>query len=74
MELNIGVRFFILMKNKRNIADKVLSEKNIKFSGKIVTKISPVKNYCTAENYHQKYLEKDFNYVNSFNSLDRKKS
>ena len=27
-------------------------------SGKIVTKISLVKNYCVAEEYHQRYLEK----------------
>ena len=33
-------------------------EENIKFSGKIVTKTSLVKNYCPAEEYHQKYLEK----------------
>ena len=29
-----------------------------KLSGKIVTKISLLKNYCPAEEYHQKYLEK----------------
>ena len=31
---------------------------NRKLSGKVVTKISAVKNYCPAEEYHQKYLEK----------------
>jgi peptide-methionine (S)-S-oxide reductase/peptide methionine sulfoxide reductase msrA/msrB len=25
----------------------------------VVTKISPVNNYCKAEEYHQKYLEKN---------------
>ena len=33
-------------------------DENIKFSGKIVTKTSLVKNYCPAEEYHQKYLQK----------------
>ena len=51
---------FYINEKQKNIAENVLNEKNIKFSGKIVTKISPVKNYCTAENYHQKYLEKRF--------------
>ena len=31
---------------------------NERLSGKVVTKISLLKNYCTAEEYHQKYLEK----------------
>ena len=31
---------------------------NKKLSGKVVTKISILKNYCIAEEYHQKYLEK----------------
>ena len=31
---------------------------NIKYSGKVVTKLSKLKNYCRAEDYHQKYLEK----------------
>ena len=31
---------------------------NKKLLGKVVTKISLLKNYCTAEEYHQKYLEK----------------
>ena len=45
------------MINKRNFG-KIIKEENIKLSGKIVTKISHVKNYCPAEEYHQKYLEK----------------
>ena len=32
---------------------------NQKLSGKVVTKISLLKNYCPAEEYHQKYLEKN---------------
>ena len=43
---------------QKNIAEKTLKQINNKFSGKIVTKISPIRNYCKAENYHQKYLEK----------------
>ena len=49
---------FYLNDQQKEIAEKVLQEENIKFSGKIVTKISLVKNYCPAEEYHQKYLEK----------------
>ena len=49
---------FYLNTNQKIIAEKVLNEENKKLSGKIVTKISLLKNYCPAEEYHQKYLEK----------------
>ena len=49
---------FYLNEQQKQIAEKITNEENIKISGKIVTKISLVKNYCTAEEYHQKYLEK----------------
>ena len=49
---------FYLNANQKIIAEKVLDEENKKLSGKIVTKISLLKNYCPAEEYHQKYLEK----------------
>ena len=49
---------FYLNEQQKQIAEKITNEENIKFSGKIVTKISLVKNYCPAEEYHQKYLEK----------------
>ena len=49
---------FYLNEQQKQIAEKITHEENIKFSGKIVTKISLVKNYCPAEEYHQKYLEK----------------
>ena len=49
---------FILNDNQRMIAEKVLNDINEKLSGKVVTKISLLKNYCPAEEYHQKYLEK----------------
>ena len=45
--------------NQKKIAIKVLEEFNKKLSGKIVTKISPITNYCKAEEYHQRYLEKN---------------
>mgnify|MGYP001348829230 CR=1 FL=1 len=32
---------------------------NKKFDGKIQTNISKIKNYCKAEEYHQKYIEKN---------------
>ena len=43
---------------QKQIAKKITNEENKKLSGKIVTEISMVKNYCPAEEYHQKYLEK----------------
>ena len=46
--------------SQKIIAENVLKKYNKKFNGKIVTKISEVKNYCKAEEYHQKYLEKKF--------------
>ena len=49
---------FYLNDQQKKIAEKITEEENNKFSGKIVTKISLVKNYCAAEEYHQKYLEK----------------
>ena len=49
---------FYLNEQQKQIAEKITNEENIKISGKIVTKISLVKNYCPAEEYHQKYLEK----------------
>ena len=58
MELNIEVKYFILTIAKKKIAEKVLDDTNERLSGKVVTKISLLKNYCPAEEYHQKYLEK----------------
>jgi len=49
---------FYLNDNQKIIADKVLKDINQSLSGKVVTKISILKNYCPAEEYHQKYLEK----------------
>ena len=49
---------FYLNNNQKEIAEKVLKEFNQKLSGKVVTKISLLKNYYPAEEYHQMYLEK----------------
>ena len=45
---------------QKKIAENILKKINAKYNGKIVTKISEIKNYCKAEDYHQKYLEKKF--------------
>ena len=49
---------FYLNSGQKEIAEKVLKEVNQKLSGKVITKISLLKNYCPAEEYHQRYLEK----------------
>ena len=40
-------------------ASEILNEFNKKLDGKIQTNISAIKNYCKAEEYHQKYIEKN---------------
>ena len=49
---------FYYNEEQKNIAKKILAKNNIRLKGEIVTKISEIKNYCKAEGYHQKYLEK----------------
>ena len=49
---------FYLNNDQKKIAEKIKEKNNKKFLAKIVTKLSLAKNYCTAEEYHQKYLEK----------------
>ena len=49
---------FYLNDNQKKIAEKILKDTNERLSGKVVTRISLIKNYCPAEEYHQKYLEK----------------
>ena len=62
---DIGTQYrseiFYLNENQKKIAEKILEKYNLKYKGKIVTKISQLKNYCKAEDYHQKYLEKNSN-------------
>ena len=50
---------FYLNNGQKKIAEKVLKEINIKLNNKVVTKISLLSNYSIAEEYHQKYLEKN---------------
>ena len=60
--LDFGTQYrseiFYLNNNQKEIAEKVLKEVSQKLSSKVVTKISLLKNYCPAEEYHQRYLEK----------------
>jgi len=49
---------FYLNLNQKNIAEKLIKLENKKLNGKLVTKLSLFKNYCPAEEYHQKYLDK----------------
>ena len=49
---------FYLNDNQKKLAEKILNNTNERLLGKVVTKISLLKNYCPAEEYHQKYLEK----------------
>ena len=49
---------FYLNNKQKMVAEKILKEIDQRFSEKIVTKISLLKNYCPAEEHHQKYLEK----------------
>ena len=49
---------FYLNDQQKKIAEKMTEEENTKLSKEVVTKISLAKNYCLAEEYHQKYLEK----------------
>ena len=60
--VNVGFQYrseiFYNTEEEEKIAEKVLKEVNEKMNGKVVTKISKEKNYCKAEEYHQKYEEK----------------
>ena len=49
---------FYLNENQKKIAEEIINLENKKLSGKVVTKLSLLKNYCPAEEYHQKYLGK----------------
>ena len=50
---------FYLNDSQKEIAEKVFKKINIKLNNKVVTKISLLNNYSIAEEYHQKYLEKN---------------
>ena len=59
---DIGTQYrseiFYLNEKQKNIAEEIIEKENKKLSGKVVTKLSLLKNYCPAEEYHQRYLEK----------------
>ena len=44
---------------QKNISLSMIEKLNNKFNSKIATKVSEIKNYTKAEDYHQKYLEKN---------------
>ena len=43
---------------REKVAIKVKDKFNKVYNNKIETNISPIKNYCKAEEYHQRYIEK----------------
>jgi methionine-S-sulfoxide reductase len=49
---------FYLNEKQKKIAEEIIELENEKLSEEVVTKLSLLKNYCAAEEYHQKYLEK----------------
>ena len=49
---------FYLNDQQKITAEKIIEKENVKLLGKVVTKTSLVKNYCPAEEYLQRYLEK----------------
>ena len=49
---------FYLNDQQKEISEEIIKEENARFSGKIITKTSLAKNYCPAEEYHQKYFDK----------------
>ena len=52
------MKFFFETDKQKQEASEILNEFNKKLDGKIQTNISKIKNYCKAEEYHQKYIEK----------------
>ena len=49
---------FYLNDKQKEISENAIKRINSSLSGKVVTKSSFLKNYCPAEEYHQRYLEK----------------
>ena len=60
---DIGTQYrseiFFETEEQKKEAEMLLNEMNKRFNGKIKTNISKIKNYCKAEDYHQKYIEKN---------------
>ena len=49
---------FYLNDKQKLLAENAINKMNSNLSGKVITKSSLLKNYCPAEEYHQRYLEK----------------
>ena len=49
---------FYLNDKQKLLAENAINKMNSNLSGKVITKSSLLKNYSTAEEYHQRYLEK----------------
>ena len=60
--LDFGTQYrseiFYLNDKQKEISESAIKKMNLSLSGKVVTKSSLLKNYCQAEEYHQKYLKK----------------
>ena len=60
---DIGTQYrseiFYETEEQKKEASEILNEFNKKLDGKIQTNISAIKNYCKAEEYHQRYIEKN---------------
>ena len=60
---DIGTQYrseiFYSNEDQKKISHSVIEKLNKKFNSKIVTKTSEIKNYTKAEDYHQKYFEKN---------------
>ncbi len=60
---DIGTQYrseiFYESEEQKNEAIEIFNEYNKKLNGKIQTNISKISNYCKAEEYHQKYIEKN---------------
>jgi|TARA_B100001093_G_C26805835_1_gene1005419 methionine-S-sulfoxide reductase len=59
---DIGTQYrseiFYENETQKLIAIKIKEKLNLKLNGKVKTNISKIKNYCKAEEFHQKYIEK----------------
>jgi len=60
--LDVGTQYrseiFFFNDKQKKVAEEVKLIFNKKYNGKITTNISEQKNYCKAEEYHQKYIKK----------------
>ena len=60
---DIGTQYrseiFYENESQKKIAEEIFNKSKKLFEKKIQTNISKIKNYCKAEEYHQKYIEKN---------------